>query len=657
MLSFYRPAFLWGLVFLAAPIIIHFFNRRRSVLLDFSTVRFFRITAVRASKIRRLKRLVLLCSRCLLIAVIVALFAKPYSKSNPFAALSDPNGAIFCWIDPTISMKYKDGNVQLWERALSLLDSLNKKLPLSSQQYWFSDAQGGFIPKEVITSEKVDFTRNGLANPEKMFNSLKNKIRNFSGFPLLVIVSDFQDNVSRALDSMSFFNQAKIPIMCVSVAPHAPWNFGILKASVSREHPSTIVSTISAQGRPCNQTGMSVVSGGMRLGHNVVSVKTNEHVTINTEISKERGGFVSLDIEDPFSFDNVNYFVTEGNKSFRVLVIGDSSKCFPIAAAFRSMQKEWWDPVIVREPRLVSYSDIDSADCIVLNEVSFLPRAIQLLVSTRSMGAKSVLFSPGVDSGSVIAGPDFSRIMSSGRKLSYRVTDKPRFLVFSDTLSELWKGFHGLNNVDVGIVRYCDSLRGAPLCKLDNGSPFASFFIDSIGNSWVIFASPIGLTQSNNLCETGIFVPFLDRVSRFALASIHKDVEEWVAGKPRRNPCYGARHPALVDNEQGKRVAQWDNQPLVVFNEPGIYRIQPFGLPSYQVAVNIDPEEALFTYRFPNVPSSVKDRVKLCDYGDFLNGLHDEKGPGFFHVLWIMLAALILAEVLLWEKVDKRDNK
>jgi len=83
-----------GLVFLAAPIIIHFFNRRRSVLLDFSTVRFFRITAVRASKIRRLKRLLLLCSRCLLIAVIVALFAKPYSKSNPFAALSDPNGAI-----------------------------------------------------------------------------------------------------------------------------------------------------------------------------------------------------------------------------------------------------------------------------------------------------------------------------------------------------------------------------------------------------------------------------------------------------------------------------------------------------------------------------------------------------------------------------------
>jgi hypothetical protein len=456
---------------------------------------------------------------------------------------------------------------------------------------------------------------------------------------------------------MSFFNQAKIPIMCVSVAPHAPWNFGIRKASVSREHPSTIVSTISAQGRPCNQTGMSVVSGGMRLGHNVVSVKTNEHVTINTEISNERGGFVSLDVEDPFSFDNVNYFVTEGNKSFRVLVIGDSTKCFPIAAAFRSMQKEWWDPVIVREPRFVSYNDIDSADCIVLNEVSFLPRAVQLLVSTRSMGAKAILFSPGVDSGSIFAGNDFPNIMGKSRKLSDTGAVKPRFLAFPDTLSELWKGFHGLNNVDVGIFRFCDSLRGEALCRLDNGSPFASGLIDSIGNSWILFASPIGLTQSNNLCETGIYVPFLDRVSRFALASIHKDVEEWVAGKPRRNPFYGAKHPALVDNEQGKRMAQWDNQPLVVFNEPGIYRIQPFGLPSYQVAVNIDPEEALFTYRFPHVPSSVKDRVKLCDYGDFLNGLHDEKGPGFFNVLWIMLAALMLAEALLWEKVDKRDNR
>lgn|GEM_PF-759505 len=660
-LSFYRPAFLWGLVFLAVPVIIHFFNRRHTVLLDFSTVRFFRVTALRASKIRRLKRLLLLCSRCLLIAVVVALFAKPYNKRDPFAALFDPNGAIFCWIDPTLSMKYKDSGVQLWQKAMFLLDSLGHRVPPSSRQYWFNDAQNEFIPPKAFTYGKVTFPRNGPAHIEKMINAVKYSARNVSGFPVLIIVSDFQENLSRTLDSLFLSDRTKIPIMCVSVAPHDAWNLGIQKTSVSREQPSTIVSTIFAQGRGCVKTGVSVISGKMRLGHTVVSMGANEQVTVRMDISNDcrpnGGGHVSLDMEDPFPSDHVNYFVGEGTKSLRVLVIGDSVKCFPIAAAFRSMQKDWWDPVIMRDPQAIAYNDIDSADCIVLNEVLFIPRALQLLISTRSMGNKAILFSPGVDSGSTYAASNFLNILGNGLKLYCTVTVKPRFLSFSDTVSALWRGFHGLNNVDVGVYRYYEPLPGEVLCRLDNQMPFASHIIDSLGNSWMLFASPLGITQSNNLCETGIYVPFLDRISRFALESIHKNAEEWVAGKLRRNPFYGSRHPALIDNEQGTRIAQWDNQQWVVFDEPGIYRIQPYGLPSYKVAVNIDPEEALLKYRFPKVTSRIKDLVKLYDYNDFLRSLHDEKAGVFSYWLWIVLAALMLVEMFLWEKVDKSDNK
>ncbi len=662
MVPFYRPAFLWGLVFLAVPIIIHFFNRRHTVLLDFSTVRFFRATAVRASKIRRLKRLLLLCSRCLLIAVTIILFAKPYNKHDPFAALSDPNGEIYCWIDPTLSMKYKDNGVQLWQRALSLLDSLGKKASPSSKQYWFSDAQGEFVARKAGTIGNGGFPRNGPAYLEKMINSFRNKTRNFSGLPALIVFSDFQENISETLDSLFLFDQIKFPIICVSVAPHAAWNFGIQKAFVSREHPSTVVSTISAQGRQCAQTGVSVVSGGMRSGHGVVSMEANEQATVRIDVANEYGpngggGYVSLDIEDPFPSDNVHFFVSDGNKSLRVLVIGDSEKCFPITAAFRSMQKDWWDPVIAREPQAISFNDIDSADCIVLNEVSFFPRALQLLIFTRSMGNKAILFSPGIDSGSAFAGTDFSTVLGKGGKLLQTISVEPRFLVFSDTVSSLWRGFHGINNVDAEIYRYYEPLPGDALCGLDNQRPFASHIIDSLGNSWVLFASPLGITQSNNLCETGIYVPFLDRISRFALESIHKNTEAWVAGKMQHNPFYGSRHPALIDNEQGKRIAQWDNQPWVVFDEPGIYRLQPYGLPSYEVAVNIDPEETRFIYRFPKVPSRSKDLVRLFDYNDFLRSLRDEKHGIFIYVLWIMLGGFIFAEIFLWEKAGKRENK
>ena len=262
--------------------------------------------------------------------------------------------------------------------------------------------------------------RNGPAHLEKMINSFKNKTRNFSGLPVLVVISDFQENFSGTIDSLFLFDRIKVPIMCVSVAPHNAWNFGIQKAFVSREHPLTVVSIISAQGRPCAQMGVSVVSGAMRSGHGVVSMGADEQATVNIDVAHDRGpnsgGHVSLDIEDPFPSDNVRYFVGEGNKSLRVLVIGDSEKCFPIAAAFRSMQKDGWDPVIAREPRVISFNDIDSADCIVLNEVSFFPRAVQVLIFTRSMGSKAILFSPAIDSASAFAAPDFSNILDKGGK-------------------------------------------------------------------------------------------------------------------------------------------------------------------------------------------------------------------------------------------------
>ena len=38
------------------------------------------------------------------------------------------------------------------------------------------------------------------------------------------------------------------------------------------------------------------------------------------------------------------------------------------------------------------------------------------------------------------------------------------------------------------------------------------------GRKWVISATPLGIINENNLCETGFFVPFIDRLARYVVS-------------------------------------------------------------------------------------------------------------------------------------------
>ena len=74
------------------------------------------------------------------------------------------------------------------------------------------------------------------------------------------------------------------------------------------------------------------------------------------------------------------------------------------------------------------------------------------------------------------------------------------------------------------------------------------------------------------------------------------------------------------------------------------------------MAVNIDPEEAAFTYRYPHVPSSLNNLVKSYAYSGFLQSLHDAKGSVLVYVLWILIGLLLCAEMLLWELVGTKND-
>ena len=438
--------------------------------------------------------------------------------------------------------------------------------------------------------------------------------------------------------------------------PAFPVNCGVSDVVVSAGTHSVVTAQLTCLGKSLDNVGVTVTVGGMRVGHAQASVEAGQSVQVPVAITSDLQnplGTVLLDCNDPFSDDNIFYFVYGAPQALRVLIVGEPDESFPVSAAFSSLGVSQWNPV-ARQGRDVTYNDIDSASLVVLCGVRQLSPSLAMLAHQTSLGRKAILFSPATDSasGSLVT----ALLPSRGRGALAIVSDhKPHAIVLPDTVSLLFGGFRRLKDADANVERYWTGLPGNTLMLLDNGRPFATHLIDTLGDSWVMLAAYIGRGRENvlatgSLFTTGLYVPLLDRLARYALSAIQKEQQVWVAGIPQRNQYFGSRRGALVFDASNRNISRWSSQPLVEFDAPGLYRIQPDGDPSYWVAVRIDSSETAFTYRVPHISAAAASKVKFIPADRFGSFVATRRSGTFSQWLWITCALLLIAETLLWEK-------
>ncbi|HUI92349.1 MAG TPA: BatA domain-containing protein [Chitinivibrionales bacterium] len=652
-ISFVHPEFLWALSGLAIPVIVHFLNRKRSRRLEFSTIRFFSAGAVSTSRMRRIKRLLLLLVRMAAIAAVVVIFSGPYSAKDPFMVLSNPGASVYAFVDPTMSMDYRDAGMPLWKKSFFLCDTLSQYLPAAAKRYLYNEGRSEFVQVKSFGAPPEPFVRHGPADIDKMAFALPGSTGRGAGMAALAVLSDFQQNIGGPLDTMLV--RVSLPVLLVSVAPSEPRNCGIRDVSLSAANRSVITVRVACQGRNLDSAGISVSAGGMRCGRAAVSAgpgrAENVPVTVTADLQNPLGT-VTLDCDDPFPADNAWYFVRGGGGALRVLVVGEPDECFPVAAAFNSLGASQW-AAKSRQAHIVSYDDIDSAALVVLCGVRQLSPPLAILLHNRSFGQKAILFSPATDSAYANVNGTILPVRDPA-SCAVVYDPKPHAVVLPDTVSQLFSGFKRLKDADAAVSRYCTGLPGGALLRLDNGKPFATHLVDSMGNSWVMAAAPLGMAREARpggaLFETGLYVPLLDRLAKFALSAIQKGQQSWVAGVPAKNPFFGAKRGALVFDAAGKLISRWSSQPLVAFSSPGHYRIQPDGQPSFWVAVEMDTAEADFTYRAPVIPASKAASVKFLSSRQFGAFVKSRRSGSYSQWVWIVLGLLLLAEVFLWEK-------
>ena len=115
-MSFLYPHFLFALLALAVPVIIHLFNFKRYKTLYFSNVGLLKRIKQESRKKSQLKQLLILAARILAIASLVFAFSRPYI---PLADRTSDTARqlVAVYVDNTFSMKAEGENGQLLEQV------------------------------------------------------------------------------------------------------------------------------------------------------------------------------------------------------------------------------------------------------------------------------------------------------------------------------------------------------------------------------------------------------------------------------------------------------------------------------------------------------------------------------------------------------------
>jgi hypothetical protein len=214
-MSFQNQGILWGLLALAIPILIHFFNFRKLKRESFSNIAFLKEVTTKAKSFFKLKQRLILLSRLLFIGALVLAFAQPYIPNKLSGNLMDHN-AIAIYIDNSQSMQAEANGKAALDVAIrkveKILDVLPKNTKLVFANNDFSTADFKNHTPQSARNEVTRLSYSGMArNVHQVLGRLRNLAdkKNFKTGNFLYF-TDFQKNTIGDLSKIELKNNGKL---------------------------------------------------------------------------------------------------------------------------------------------------------------------------------------------------------------------------------------------------------------------------------------------------------------------------------------------------------------------------------------------------------------------------------------------------------------
>ncbi len=179
-MNFVYPSFLWALLVLAIPIIVHFFNFRRLKKVYFTNVRFLQVVKTETNSFKKVKELLILLSRLAFLTALVLAFAQPFFPSENRKSVYNTNSLISMYLDNSYSMQGEIGNKKHLDIGKENITELLRIFPQSAN---FQLLTNDFKSKEqfVTNGKKIEdmLAETKFSSKSRDFQAINNRQMSF----------------------------------------------------------------------------------------------------------------------------------------------------------------------------------------------------------------------------------------------------------------------------------------------------------------------------------------------------------------------------------------------------------------------------------------------------------------------------------------------
>lgn len=663
-MSFLQPAFLWGLLALTIPIIIHLFHFRKAKKVYFSNTRFLQsVKKVSQAKLR-LKHYLVLAARLLFILFLVLTFAQPFI---PAATGLNNASLVDIYLDNSYSMSNTvaedlsglDAAVQITNELIAAYPSGARFRLLTNN---FSVSSQAFVSAETLTDRLTEVTYSGIT---RSLNEVQNRLE---VLPVgmeheerdVFFISDFQahnlEEDEQSLQEDSAQQQYLVPVEFTNTSNVFVDTVYLEKPVVFSESDNTIQAVLSNAGNEAvGNMQVSLSVNDLQIANGTINVPAKGQAAmsfqLNFPLQASNRCVISFQ-EFPLTFDNEFYFVIRQAGKVQILEIKDISEPTSVGRVYGDSSAFQFESF---QAGNLDYGTLQTADLVVVNGLGQLEPTLEASLLDYKNSGGNLLFIPAEEGMPRGAGLLSTSLAIQPAALEEQVRLAPLALehpFFEGIFEEEQESF------DMPRVRPVANWTGRreDLLRLQTGGPFLS-----LTDGVYLLSAPLD-PAFTNFQQHALFVPVMYKIAFNSLEvsnSLYQTSDDNFFSLQldglEADQLYRLRQgEQLLIPEQrvNNRLLQMELPSYVM--QPGFYELLAEEEVVYQMAFNHDPRESLTNQlseeELGNIASQ-RARMEVISELDTnnLQASVEEKFKGEALWKWALLLALLslLAEVLL----------
>lgn len=604
-MQFLFPGFLWGLLAIGVPVVIHLLQLRRPQRVLFTNTGFIREVELTTMKRRRLQELLVLLFRLLGVAFLVLLFAQPFIPARQAVG---SGGNVDILLDTSPSMQVPGESQQpLLQEALGKATILGKNFEAATH-YRLLGQTRGLLTQATF---QADVAAMRISGRQQGWASV---LAAQAGQPIaqgpLYVFSDFQRGVHDKEAVQQLDKNREVVLVPQVARPTA----NVYVDSVWLEDAFVRTQINIGLHIRLKNGGSAAIADcpvKVRLGKQQVAafsmtLATGQASTtvVQMQLPDKQLALGEIMTEDrPATFDNAFFFTLQPTAGIQVVEIGAE----PVAA--QAYRAESLFAYTFMKPQQVNFSQLQRANLVLIREAATIDAGLQqALVGVVRRGGSVVVVPPGGAVGREATTQLLRALGVAGAQWSAATaTPTMQEVAMPSSRDPFFRDVFGTQPRQVALPQVAPVLSlgrgGTDILRLRDGDSYLSEFKNGAGRTYV-FTAPFSKAYGDFTTQ-GLFVPVLYRLAmlsyqarqqpayRLTTPSVALEMTPELVGKSQQEAAFRlVRDSLTLIPAQRLRGNTLQLELPPTMSQPGFYELRRAGRLVTTLAFNADPKES-----------------------------------------------------------------